>query len=125
MSDRLVLLLAAVGLVPIALSYGIVPSQSVSFLLGFPVEGINHTHVFRAIMGLYFANIVFWLMGVALPSLRRPALMCLVIFMGGLACGRVLSLILDGMPSFVLIFYLAAEIAFAALALIALKKAPN
>ena len=56
MSDRLLLLLAALGLVPIALSYGIVPSSSVTYLLGFPVAGINQTHVFRAIMGLYLVR---------------------------------------------------------------------
>ncbi len=91
-------------------------------LLGFPVEGTNHTHVFRAIMGLYFANIGFWLAGFAMPSLRLPALWGLFIFMGGLAAGRVLSLILDGFPNFVLAFYLIAEITFATLGLIAIRR---
>lgn len=83
MSDRLLLLIASLGLFPIALSYGLVPSQTVTFLLGFTVEGTNHTHVFRAIMGLYLANILFWLTGFAIPSLRLPALWGLFIFMGG------------------------------------------
>jgi hypothetical protein len=122
MSERLILILASVGLVPIALSYGLVPSKSLEFLLGFPVESTNQTHVFRAIMGLYFANIAFWLTGVVFTSLRIPALWCLLIFMGGLATGRVLSLVVDGMPSFVLVFYLLAEIAFATLALLAIRK---
>jgi hypothetical protein len=124
MSDRLILLLAAVGLVPIALSYGLVPSQSVTYLLGFPVEGTNQTHVFRAIMGLYLANVGFWLAGFAMSSLRIPALWSLFIFMGGLAAGRVVSLVIDGVPSFVLIFYLLAEVAFALLAVIAIRKLP-
>ena len=124
MSDRLILLLAAVGLVPIALSYGLVPSQSVTYLLGFPVEGTNQTHVFRAIMGLYLANVGFWLAGFAMSSLRIPALWSLFIFMGGLVAGRVVSLVIDGVPSFVLIFYLLAEVAFALLAVIAIRKLP-
>jgi hypothetical protein len=122
MSDRLLLLFASLGLFPIALSYGLVPSQTVTFLLGFPVEGTNHIHVFRAIMGLYLANILFWLAGFAMPSLRLPALWGLFIFMGGLAAGRVLSLILDGFPNFVLVFYLVAEITFATLSLIAIRR---
>lgn len=42
--------------------------------------------------------------------------------MGGLAAGRIISLIIDDMPNFVLMFYLFAEIVFAVLALIAINK---
>jgi hypothetical protein len=42
--------------------------------------------------------------------------------MAGLAAGRVLSLLLDGLPNFVLLFYLAAEILFAAFAFQALRN---
>lgn len=122
MSDRLVLFLAALGLVPIAFSYGLVPSKSVSYLLGFPVEGTNQTHVFRAIMGLYLANVCFWLAGALLSSLRLPALWALFVFMGGLAAGRIISIVVDGMPSLILVFYLVAEITFAVLALVAIRK---
>ena len=122
MSDRMILLLASVGLLPIALSYGLMPSRFVTDLLGFPVEGTNHTHVFRAIMGLYIANMCLWLAGFANPTLRRPALWSLLIFMGGLAAGRILSLIVDGFPSGLLVFYLLAEVFFAALAFNAIRK---
>ncbi|MGX9351067.1 DUF4345 domain-containing protein [Shimia sp. W99] len=122
MTERLVLVLAAIGLVPIALSYGVDPARSVNYLLGFPVEGTNQTHVFRAIMGLYFANVVLWIMGALTASLRRPALISLFVFMGGLAAGRILSVLMDGIPGPVLIFYLLAELAFAALAFNALRR---
>lgn len=122
MSDRLLLILAAVGLVPVALSYGLMPSQSVTYLLGFSVDGTNQTHVFRAIMGLYLANVGFWLAGAAIPSFRVPALWSLLVFMGGLAAGRVISLLIDGMPNFILLFYLLAEFTFGLLALSAIKK---
>lgn len=122
MSDRLLLVLAALGLVPIALSYGLVPSASVTFLLGFPVEGVNETHVFRAIMGLYLANAVFWLLAAFKPELRRPALWVLFLFMTGLAAGRVLSILVDGMPGTVLVLYLLAELVFGVLAALALRK---
>ena len=122
MTDRILLLLAALGLVPIALSYGLLPGKSVTYLLGFPVETLNHVHVFRAIMGLYLANAILWLAGYQQPSLRKPALWSLFIFMAGLAAGRILSLIVDGTPSFVLVFYLVAELVFAALALKFLRQ---
>ncbi|WP_412552236.1 DUF4345 domain-containing protein [Shimia sp. MIT1388] len=122
MSARVVLLLAALGLLPIALSYGAAPTKTVPYLLEFPVEGTNQSHVFRAIMGLYFANLLFWIVGAARQPLRRAALWSLFLFMTGLAAGRILSLLLDGLPNFLLLFYLAAELLFAALALHALRK---
>lgn len=122
MSARNVLLLAALGLVPIALSYGVAPTKSVPYLLDFPVEGTNQSHVFRAIMGLYFANLLFWIAGALRQPLRRAALWSLFLFMAGLAAGRILSLVLDGLPSFVLLFYLTAELLLAALAFQALRK---
>ncbi len=74
MTDRLLLILAAIGLVPIALSYGVVPSASVTYLFDFPVEGTNQTHIFRAITGLYLANATFWLVAAGKPKLRRSVL---------------------------------------------------
>ena len=122
MTDRTLLLLAALGLMPIALSYGLVPSVTVTNLLGFPVEGTNQTHVFRAIMGLYLANAAFWLLAVGKPELRVPALWVLFLFMLGLAAGRVLSIVIDGMPGIVLLLYLAAEVVFGVLAVILLRR---
>ncbi len=122
MTDRLLLAFAALGLVPIALSYGLVPGASIPMLLDFPVEGTNQTHVFRAIMGLYLANVLFWVIGALHAPLRRPALMTLFIFMAGLAAGRLLSLVIDGMPNAVLFFYLIAEVALAVLAFAALRR---
>ena len=72
MTERSLLILAALGLVPIALSYGLMPSASVTYLLGFPVEGVNQTHVFRAIMGLYLANALFWLVASTKPKCSSP-----------------------------------------------------
>jgi len=122
MPDRLLLIFAAVGLVPIALSYGLIPGTTIPMLLDFPVEGTNQTHVFRAIMGLYLANVLFWVIGAMHEPLRRPALMTLFVFMAGLATGRLLSLLIDGMPNAVLVFYLIAEVALAVLAFGALRR---
>nr|WP_286193901.1 DUF4345 domain-containing protein [Tropicibacter sp. R16_0] len=115
-------MLGAVGLVPIALSYGLMPQTTVTWLFGFPVEGTNQTHIFRAIMGLYLANAAFWLFAVFRPGLRRTGLWIMVLFMVGLAAGRVLSIVVDGMPGIVLWAYLGAEVIFALLAINCLKQ---
>lgn len=76
----------------------------------------------RAVMVLYFGQIVFWFMGAFNPKLRRPAIYVLVVFMLGLAFGRILSFILDGMPHWLLIIYLGLELTFGLLGLFVLKK---
>nr|WP_319949495.1 DUF4345 domain-containing protein [uncultured Shimia sp.] len=122
MSDRFVLLLASVGLFPIALSYGAMPSVSVPMLLGFPVDTTELTHIFRAIMGLYLAMLMFWIAGAFKSALTNAALWSLFLFMAGLAAGRLLSFLVDGLPNFLLVFYFLAEILFAALALLRLRQ---
>ena len=74
-SIRFYLIFSAVGLLPIALSYGIDPNQILPKLLQIqPVEpGV--IHIFRAIMGLYLAAIILWLLGaIRGGSLKRNAL---------------------------------------------------
>ncbi|PRY21451.1 uncharacterized protein DUF4345 [Aliiruegeria haliotis] len=122
MTDRILLIVAAIGLVPIALSYGAMPSSSLGWLLGIEVETVNLSHVFRAVMGLYLVNAAFWIAGAFLPELRKPALWVLVLFMGGLAAGRALSLVLDGMPSPILVLYLVLELGLAVAGIIALRR---
>ncbi|WP_424966862.1 DUF4345 domain-containing protein [Dinoroseobacter sp. S375] len=109
------LTLAAVGLTPIALGYGAAPNVTLPWMFGIDASAANTRHIFRAVMGLYLALALFWLMGARKPDLRIPALWSLVIFMGGLAAGRALSLLLDGLPHPLLLIYLFLELGFCAL----------
>ncbi len=122
--DRIFLIVAAVGLLPIALSYGANPASVLSYLYGFSVENLNLVHIFRAVMGLYLALIVFWLAGAMVSELRVPALWSLVVFMLGLAAGRVLSLIVDGVPHWLLVVFLLLELAFGVVGLMILRSIP-
>lgn len=119
---QIFLLVTAMGLIPIALSYGLAPNSSLSQLFDVSVSNINGAHIFRAIMGLYLALIVFWIVGAFKTELRQAALRSLVVFMLGLAAGRILSLLLDGLPSNLLSFYLAAELFSGVVGYLLLKK---
>lgn len=110
--ESIFLLLAAVGLTPIALSYGLMPQASMAYLYDIDASSINSSHIFRAIMGLYFAMVVFWVAGAQKKSLTLPALWSLTIFMLGLAAGRALSIVIDGMPHPLLATYLVLEVGF-------------
>jgi len=105
------LLVIAIGLVPVALSYGVDPATSLERLYGITVEGIDLTHIFRAYMGLYLAASVLWLAGAFSQRLRRPALIAAGVFMLGIAAGRILSLAVDGLPDAKFVVYLAIELA--------------
>ena len=50
------LLVAVVGLTPIALSYGYAPVISLNYLFEIDASPINVTHIFRAVMGLVFGS---------------------------------------------------------------------
>jgi amino acid permease len=120
--QKIFLLSASIGLFPIALSYGAAPGQSLSALFSFSVDTVNETHIFRAVMGLYLAFVVFWLMGVKDDKLTRPAIMGLVVFMLGLALGRTLSLLVDGPAHWLLMAYALIEYLFAFVGIRLLKN---
>ncbi|KII76118.1 DUF4345 domain-containing protein [Vibrio renipiscarius] len=106
------LFVAVVGLTPIALSYGYAPVISLDYLFEIDASPVNVTHIFRAVMGLYLAFALFWVAGALFKKYRLPALYSLVVFMLGLAAGRVMSLLLDGMPHWLLVVYLLLEFGF-------------
>jgi hypothetical protein len=103
---QIFLLITAIGLFPIALSY----------------SDPNGVHIFRAVMGLYLALVLFWFIGAFNVQVRQAALYSLIVFMFGLAAGRVLSLIIDGMPHWLLVVYLVLELGFGFLGILIIKK---
>jgi hypothetical protein len=109
MKIRAFLIFCALGLVPIALGYGAKPSVSLNVLFGITVDTTNLTHIMRAVMGLYFGMVVLWLWGAFRTSMQDPALVACAVFMLGLAAGRILSFIMDGMPHWLLIVYAVLE----------------
>jgi len=120
---RLYLLISAAGIVPIALSYGLDPGQSLPWLLQIHPNGVNLIHLLRSLMGLYLGLVVLWLAGAWRGgALLRTALISEIVFMAGLAAGRLLSLLLDGWPSPVLILYTVAESVLASWGVVCLRK---
>ena len=119
---QIFLLVAAIGLLPIALSYGLMPQKSLGYFLGITVSDTNSMNIFRAVMGLYLALALFWTIGAFKVQMRQAALYSLVVFMFGLAAGRILSLIVDGMPHWLLVVYLGLEVGFGALGMLLLRR---
>ena len=104
------LIFSAVGVFPVALAYGAYPSFSLPLLYNIEITSNNLSNVFRAVMGLYVAFNIFWVIGALNLSLRLSALWSLFIFYTGAGVGRVLSVVLDGTPDVIFILYLILEI---------------
>ena len=104
------LIFSSVGVFPVALAYGAYPSFSLPLLYNIEITSNNLSNVFRAVMGLYVAFNIFWVIGALNLSLRLSALWSLFIFYTGAGAGRVLSIVLDGAPDVIFILYLILEI---------------
>jgi len=102
---------AFVAVTIIALLYGVSPSWFAATFLGVTDLNLNFAHILRAIAGLYLALAAFWLYAAFNDKYRDAALLTTILFAGGLAAGRCVSLILDGQPAPVLLLYGVMELA--------------
>ena len=119
--QRAFLLVMAASITPISLFYGLAPELTLTTVLGVEVSGVNTQHLFRAVMGLYLGMVSLWLVGALRPSMRITALWSLVVFAGGIAVGRFLSIVIDGWPSPLLTFFMLAEIGIVATGLFLIR----
>ena len=103
------LLFISAGVFPAALGYGLSPQEFLPVLYGIEITTNNLSNVFRAVMGLYVGFVLLWISGAFNKSLTTPALWCMFVFMLGIGLGRALSLILDGMPDMIFVFFMVFE----------------
>lgn len=104
------------------LSYGVVPEQSLGWLFAITIESTNQVHIFRGITGLYLAMVSFWVFGAMYEKYERAAIQSEIVFMSGLAVGRIASILIDGWPHWLLTGYALAEITLAGIGIIVLRK---
>ena len=97
----------------ISLTYGLFPNKSLPKFFEFNVESIDLKNVFRATMGLYLGMVVLWVIGIFKPFHWRTATISNVFFMTGLALGRIISLVVDGVPPIAFSVGLALELTLA------------
>ncbi|MEM8764847.1 MAG: DUF4345 domain-containing protein [Bacteroidota bacterium] len=79
-----------------AIVYGGAPKTLLPIFFDFRLENLELKNIFRAIMGLYIAFACYWLWALKQPKYWKGATLSNILFMGGLALGRLLSLIIDG-----------------------------
>lgn len=121
-SKNLHLLLSVIIITPVALVYGLQPSVILPELFDFKVTTINLANIFRALMGLYISMSCFWAIAIIKPKFWITATITNILFMGGLATGRLVSLVVDGTPSIYFLIGLILELALTFWGLRNLKK---
>ncbi len=119
------LIISVLIVIPAALFYGLFPNETVPILFDFAVQSTDLKNVFRAILGLYLAFSSFWIMGILKPDFWKMATLSNFIFMIGLVFGRMLSLILDGIPSPAFSYGIIGELILAIFALYQYRKYKN
>ena len=108
---KVLLVLSFVTICIIALLYGISPQWFFdTFLVTSQDLSIDQSHILRAVMMLYIALGFFWLYCAFSDRYRDAGIIVLTVFCGGLVAGRVLSVIVDGIPSPILILYIFMEL---------------
>jgi hypothetical protein len=110
-TKRNFLIFAFAAVAVIASLYGLSPSWFARTFLDVDQLGVDQAHIFRAVMCLYLGLGLFWLWAAFRDRHRDTAVLTVMIFSGGLVVGRAISIIADGPPSPLLMFYAAIEIA--------------
>lgn len=90
------LIISVLVVIPVAFFYGFNPSSEFDIHL----NTIDEHNQFKAIMGLYLGFSALWILGIFKANYLKLALISNIIFMLGLGCGRVLSWLTDGIPTF-------------------------
>ncbi|MGB0259078.1 MAG: DUF4345 domain-containing protein [Coraliomargarita sp.] len=116
------LILSCLTISVIACLYGIAPSWFFGTFLGQDSISIDQAHILRAVTTLYLSLGLFWLYCAFREDYQDVGILLLAIFCGGLVIGRILSVFMDGMPSPILLVYIAMELGLVPVCLWLLKK---
>lgn len=120
MNKRTHLIFSGILLLPVAFGYGF--GHQWFPLFSFDVRTVDLASIFKAIMGLYVGLALFWLYACKNPKYWRAATLSNVLFMLGLALGRSLSVLTDGVPSEIWLFGTLGEYVLGFWGLYNLKK---
>lgn len=89
------LIISVLVVVPAAFIYAFEPN----LILDMYVEIVDERNFHKAIMGIYLGFSSLWLLGIFKKEYWKIAIFTNIIFMLGLGFGRVVSILLDGLPT--------------------------
>lgn len=116
--NKIHLVISVLIVVPVAFIYGF----NLESLLDLYPETIDEKNFNKAIMGLYLSFSLFWVLGISRKTFLMHAIISNIIFMLGLALGRILSVGLDGVPTSGYLYGLIGELFLGIYGLFILNK---
>lgn len=117
------LLLSFATICIIALLYGVSPQWFFeTMLVGASAPSVDQSHILRAVMTLYVGFGLFWLYCAFSDRYRDAGIVVLAVLCGGLVVGRILSVVIDGMPSPILLLYIGIELALIPICIWVLRR---
>jgi len=114
------LIISLVIVIPTAIIYG--SSSILPKFLDIQVHTNDLSNMLKAIMCLYLGISLVWILGIFKPEYWKRATQLNVLFMLTLATGRVLSMVLDGLPTGGYVFGVTAEFVIGLYSIYQLKK---
>ena len=115
------LIISTAIVIPAAFVYGFNPN----LVLDVDVNTIDEHNILKAIMGLYLAFSSLWILGIFKPNYLKTATVCNMLFMFGLAFGRIISIFFDGLPSTIFVLGTIGELLLGFYAFFQFKKLEN
>lgn len=112
------LVLSSFIIIPVGLVYGF----AANLLFDIHLNSVDEHNVFKAVMGLYIAFGILFILGIFDAKFWKSATITNAFLMFGLASGRILSLFSDGIPSAIFCIGIVGEITLGAYALYQYKK---
>ncbi len=120
---KTLLIFSSITISIIALLYGVSPQWFFQTLLvDSQVPNVDQSHILRAVMMLYITLGLFWVYCAFTDKFRDAGIIVLALFCGGLVMGRFLSIIIDGIPSPILILYIFMELSLVPVCLWVLRR---
>ena len=108
--QNLHLTISATIVFSIAFVYGLLPQKLLPNPFDFYVISTDLANILKAIMGLYIAFALLWLLGIYNQKYYFAATVSNALFMLGLGFGRAISCLLDSIPSPIFAVGMAGEL---------------
>lgn len=119
--NNLILGSASAGTAAIGILYLTIP-QTLLTVYGIDLQSASEANLFKAAYGgLFLSFALLFLLGLIHPKYAKTAQIALLTFMGGLAAGRLASLLTDGQPHLLLTTVFVVEAIYACAAAFLLK----
>jgi Domain of unknown function (DUF4345) len=112
------LIISIIIVIPVAFFYGSKPD----YLFEVSLNSKDELNIFKAIMGLYLGFATLWIYGIIKPEFWKAATISNMIFMLGLAFGRIYSITVDGIPTTIFLLGTIGELILGIFAWYQLKK---